>query len=854
MDFLHWDGDQSLILVIVHHKDKISILAFFILGSTQSIDTPSIRHYKGGMKSTRWIWLAGIFLLLAACNLPKPTPKPPTLTPGPSPTNTPIPTITPTPTLSPTPTPPPAARIVSGEKALANGDYFQARDEFQIALASNSDEAVRADALWGLARTDFLYENYPSALENLRALAQTYPQSQHFARTHFLLGETYADLGRYQEAADSYAAYMKLRPGLLDGYAQEKRGDALYALANYPDALAAYQEALKVSEQAKPTALNIKIANCYANGGNAATALTLYDEIYTVTGNDYVKAQMDFLAGRALISLGRPSEAYDRWRHTVENFPLSYDSYSALVGLLDANQPVSNFDRGLVDFFAGQYGVALAAFDRYITENPTHDGTAFHYRGLILREMGDYAAAIESWDKLIAGYAGNRYWASAWDEKAFTQWAYLDRHDDAAKTLQDFAATASNSSITLTYLIEAGRIYEREGKLNEAATLWESLPDKYPSDPSFLNVFSLAGIVRYRLADYPKALQDFQRALPQAAEPADRARLLFWIGKTYLASGDKANATTTWQQAQAIDTIGYYSLRARDLLDGRAPFAAPPSMNLEYDLSAERKQAASWVRVKFGLPGETDLSNLGALASDLRLQRGTEFWQVGMYNEARLEFEALREAIQDDPADSFRLGNYLLDLGVYRPAIFAIRQVLTLAGMDDHSESLNTPVYFKHVRYGLYFSDIAWPAAAENAIDPLLVTSIIRQESLFEGFVRSTAGARGLMQIIPPTGASIAQNMGWPPNYKEDDLYSPYVSIRMGTYYFNANRRLLNGDLYATLAAYNGGPGNAQAWQELARGDQDLQLEIIRFAETRDYIRSIYETYTIYRSLYSPMQ
>lgn len=174
--------------------------------------------------------------------------------------------------------------------------------------------------------------------------------------------------------------------------------------------------------------------------------------------------------------------------------------------------------------------------------------------------------------------------------------------------------------------------------------------------------------------------------------------------------------------------------------------------------------------------------------------------------------------------------------------------------MDDHSASLNAPVYFKHVRYGLYYTDLIWPAAAENALDPLFITSIVRQESLFEGFVRSSAGARGLMQIIPPTGASIAEQMNWPPDYKADDLYSPSVSIRMGSYYFAAMRRLLGNDNIAALAAYNGGPGNASIWQGLSGADSDLLLEVIRYAETRDYIRHIYETYSIYRGIYSPMQ
>ena len=110
------------------------------------------------------------------------------------------------------------------------------------------------------------------------------------------------------------------------------------------------------------------------------------------------------------------------------------------------------------------------------------------------------------------------------------------------------------------------------------------------------------------------------------------------------------------------------------------------------------------------------------------------------------------------------------------------------------------------------------------------------------------------MQIIPSTGASIVQSLGWPRLYEEDDLYRPNVSVRLGAYYLASNRDLLNGDLYAALAAYNGGPGNASAWQSLSNGDPDLYLEVVRFKETRDYIRSIYEIYNTYKNIYSPVQ
>jgi len=805
------------------------------------------------MKKTLLMFLAGL-LALTACTLPAPVPPTPTITPGPSHTPTTTPTLTPLPTATPFPTLPPALRITSGDKALANGDYFHAQDEYRAALISNADEAVRAEALWGLGKTHFLYENYPSALESLRTLIQDYSDTGQAVQARFLLGETYYNLGRYQEAADSYEAYIELRPGLLSAYTQEKRGDALYALENYTEAAIAYQFALEAAGQLNPTGIKIKIANSDLNGDDPATALSIYDDIYLNTSNDYLKAQMYLLAGRALLQLNRADEAYNRWQYAIANYPTSYDSYSALVALLDANQPVNDFDRGLVDYYAAHYDVAQIALERYIRNHPDHDGSALYYLGLTLRELGEYEHAIATWDQFITRFSSNPHWADAWDDRASVQWAFLDQYTIAAQSLQDYAAIAVDSPFALSYLIEAGRIYERGNKLEEAATLWESLPDRYPSNASLGNPIFLAGIVRYRQGKYPEALADFRGALRLAADSSEEARAQLWIGKASQASGDSTTARSAWEKAQAVDLSDYYSLRARDLLENRPPFAVAPTYNLNYDLGTERSAAAAWLRVKFHLSPDTDLTGPGATISDPRFQRGTEFWQLGLYDEARLEFESLRESVQGSAVDSFRLGNYMLDLGLYRPAIFALRQVLTLAGMDDQFASLNAPVYFKHARYGLYYSDIVWPAASDNNFHPLFMPSPIRQESLFEGFVRSNAGARGLMQIIPATGVGIAANMGWPPNYSEDDLYSPYISIRMGTYYLNANRRLLDGDIYAALAAYNGGPGNAQIWKGLAKGDPDLLLEVIRYGETRNYIRGIYETYSIYRSIYSPME
>ncbi|MBU2610045.1 MAG: transglycosylase SLT domain-containing protein, partial [Chloroflexi bacterium] len=364
-----------------------------------------------------------------------------------------------------------------------------------------------------------------------------------------------------------------------------------------------------------------------------------------------------------------------------------------------------------------------------------------------------------------------------------------------------------------------------------------------------------AGIARYRTGDLDGALVTFQRNLILASAPEDQARAYFWIGKTQQKRGDAAAAQTAWQQAAALDPIGYYSERARDTLFSQSIFQPPPAYKLNFDLAADRRQAEAWMRIQFNLPADTDLGSPGALLpvglrQDPRLVRGSELWNLGLYDEARLEFEDLRKTAGENPADSYRLANYLLDLGLYRVAISSIQQVLTLAGMETYTQMLAAPNYFNHVRYGLYYQDLILPAAQQDGFDPLFLFSVVWQESQFEGFVHSSAGARGLMQIMPATGQSIAQNMGWPLDYSSDDLYRPLVSVTMGADYLASWRDYFGGDLYVALAAYNAGPGNAEIWKNLAGGDPDLFVEIVRFEETRNYIRNIYEIYLVYRWLY----
>ncbi|HVN53777.1 MAG TPA: tetratricopeptide repeat protein [Anaerolineaceae bacterium] len=781
-------------------------------------------------------------------------PLPIAIGPSPTPTQTPTSTATLTPTPSPTPTssptPLPEVRVEIGEHAMQVGDYAQAASEYQAALDSSNEEEVMAAALLGMGRLQFLQGNAAAALDSLRAVVERYPNSSRRAPAYFYLGETYRKLGRYPEAADAYQNYLKLRPGLIDSYVQELRGDSLAAAQDYNGAIGAYQAAVN-SPRLKPVLpVLLKIGQATANQGDFQASINQYTAVLNGASDDYTKAQADFLIGQAYLHLGKTEDAYNVFLDAVTNYPRSFDSYSALVALVNAGVPVNELYRGLVDYFAGKYNLAVEAFDRFIAVTPDHDATPLYYKGLALRALGNYEGAIANWDIVIQKYTADRFWESAWEDKADTQWGYQSDPAAAARTLLDFVAAAPDSANAPDLLFQAARNLERDGQLDQAAAAWEKHADQYPSNPQSFRSLFLAAICRYRQSNWTEAKTTFQRALLLATNVSDQSAAQFWIGKLDQKMGDPDGAGIAFQVAAGLDPTGYYSERARDLLVQRNPFDPPVAYDLAYDLNSERADAEKWLRSTFSIASDINLDDLGPLKQDARTIRGAEFWGLGLYDAARSEFESLRQEYSADPANLFRLVNYYYDNGLYRSAILGARQILTIAGLDD-AASLNAPAYFNHLRFGTYFRDLILPAARQEDFSPLFLFSVVRQESLFEGFVESVAGARGLMQIMPATGQSVANSLGWPDNFTPDDLYRPVISVRLGAHYLAQQLAAFDGDLYAALASYNGGPGNAQAWKDLSDGDPDLFLEVIRIQESRDYVMRIYELYTIYRRIYA---
>jgi soluble lytic murein transglycosylase len=113
----------------------------------------------------------------------------------------------------------------------------------------------------------------------------------------------------------------------------------------------------------------------------------------------------------------------------------------------------------------------------------------------------------------------------------------------------------------------------------------------------------------------------------------------------------------------------------------------------------------------------------------------------------------------------------------------------------------------------------------------------------------SSAGALGLMQVMPATGELIARQTAHE-DFAVEDLTDPPVAIEFGTWYLARQVQAFEGWVWPALAAYNGGPGNARTWWNQSHGDLDAFVESIGIPETSLFVRLITEHQAMYGRLY----
>ena len=151
---------------------------------------------------------------------------------------------------------------------------------------------------------------------------------------------------------------------------------------------------------------------------------------------------------------------------------------------------------------------------------------------------------------------------------------------------------------------------------------------------------------------------------------------------------------------------------------------------------------------------------------------------------------------------------------------------------------------------------MALPVVAErlpHPVEPALVLAMIRQESEFDRGAVSSAGARGLMQLMPGTAKQVAASLDLP--YSPDRLTrDPAYNVKLGRAYLSKLLSSFDGSVALAFAAYNAGPARVRQWLDTygdpRNGRVDLidWIEMLPFAETRNYVQRAIENRWVYQA------
>ena len=745
--------------------------------------------------------------------------------------------------------------LALGQRAAAEGDHSTAAAAFRAATdAGGLGARAATEAQWGYAVALFEDGDYAAAAEALEAVLQS-PDAAAPATgdslvapldipdaAAFTLGRARVALGDHAAAIDAFRAYAEANPDMA-AYVQPLIADAHLALGDTDAAIAALEAATTGAAQRFVVVENRgRLAGLLLARGDTTGAIAQYDAIRDVARTEATKGQMTYLAGLAEQQAGNPAAAQARFLDAITNYPRAAESHAALVALVEAGAPVDEYQRGVVNYYAGVYQLGIDALRRAIAAAPdTTPRDAYLFLAWSYEGLGDLTSALAELDAFAAHEPARAL---------FERGEMLNRAgqvDEALAAYDAFVAAYPDADETAAVQWTAAQL--ADGASAADAARYVALADAFPFDGN-------APAALYRAAeltaadDVDSAVALWQRLAEQYPANDNGAAALFRLLRLADAGEAKGlDAAALRRQVSTLTPSNYFALRAIDFAAGMEPFSADSEMVLPDDPADGQAAAELWLRERLVAAGVVPPEVLGALSAGLAAEPGRrigeKLWQLGLYGAAKAELETVREAYAGDPAANYQLALYFQELGLYRSSIVAAASLLRQVG----ATVFDAPPFLGRLAYPAHYTDLILPLAERYGYDPRLQFALVRQESLFESIARSSAAAQGLSQVIPDTGAWIAQRLAWP-DFTNEDLFKPYVGLNFGAYYLSEQLRNFDGHVHAALAAYNAGPGNAARWAETAGADHDQFFDTVDFTETRLYIERIYEGFNAYRHLY----
>ena len=368
-----------------------------------------------------------------------------------------------------------------------------------------------------------------------------------------------------------------------------------------------------------------------------------------------------------------------------------------------------------------------------------------------------------------------------------------------------------------------GDYYLDRNKVSKAFKIYKKISAKIKSEKIQSEALWKTGWIKYRKRDYKGARKSFSLYLDTYPDGIRHDKFLYWKARTEEKLGYRKKAKLDYLELTNNNGKSYYRQIGRDRL-----------------ARLNRKKGKKYRRPKIKKEEVIPFAPSTELLNDRNYLAAVELLLLGMQKEAMEELEVLLDRHASDKESLVNIIGMIYQMGEFYVTYQLIHKHFQQLFEDGRG---GTPAIVTKLAFPLkvlnYIKDKRLPGSAS----PFLVAAIMREESGFNPLALSSAGAMGLMQIMPETGRSLARKAG-NRSFKPDLLLDPNVSIRLGGLYLGQLYKRFKGNIVLTIASYNAGPTAVRRWAKKMKMDKDEFVESIPYKETRRYTKRVLRTYT----------
>jgi len=666
-----------------------------------------------------------------------------------------------------------------------------------------------------------------------------------YIKSQFILGDCYRKIEDWDSAIEIYKKLVVDDPILTDyslfhlAEVYRLKGENGESTTTYKQIIENFPQSLIISE------VNYQIAQNYRELNDTTSAVIYYKNILEDSKDSQLKAKVllelaeiywqekkyiDSLnclyeildKGYRLQRNSKPEELLIRYFYKIQEdlkeieipyyimvkcadilfkyrqYNLAEDLYKKVIETFPESFDIAEvyYKRARSLYYKKEYKEAVNQCEEIIARFPPGEITikANYLGGNSLRALGERYLAIDKYEKIIGQYPESYY-------------------------------------ARQSYLRLAESYFQLE-ETEKGISLWRELISKYPN--SYESMTSLWNLARYYTGNNSDSeALDYYREL---SERFSQSRLgddaLYWKGKILENMGLDEEAKIAYEKLVREYPLSYYTER---IIEQRS------DISFVWPVSVSKKE--DFINLEEFLKKYDKIEGKGQLS----LLKAELFEEISFYKESIVE---LREVLNHNSGSIFLLFKlsdvYKKNKDYYGSLNYA---EIIFNYLEDSHQLEELPLELWESLYPLYYEEVIRERALEYEIDPLLVLAMIREESRFNSWNESVAGARGLMQIIFSTGEWIAQKLNIE-DFNDDMLFDPEVNIDLGCWYINYLKGRFSNDSILVISGYNAGPGTTSKWlKQYDRSDLDNFVENVPYSETREHIKKVMKSYQMYKRL-----